>query len=199
MRDESQFATLEEVRAAIEALNTADYVRLQIVAKLMSRTLVFKADWEDLAQQALKDTWKGNRRWNRSTEKTIVLHLTSLMRRLAFRWSAAYFVPLARENRGDPPMVRLKLVPMHGEVDSIAKIQSKFGNPETTAAHRETIERLFSLFEKGSIDEKFVECKMHGLSIDEIKAKYNLSETDYQTVKRRVNRKIASVGLRDFQ
>lgn len=195
---EPQYASVEEVQAAIEALTTPDYARLSTAAKLLSIGLPVKSEWEDLAQSALKDTWKGNRTWNKASNRTLVSHLINVMQRLAFRWTAAYFVPVARQTSADPAGVRRRFVPMHGKVASIAKLQSSFGNPETSAFAREAIERVFELFEKDSIGAKLVECKMQGLSGAEIKSKYGLSQKEYKTISRRVNRKIAEVALRYF-
>jgi hypothetical protein len=115
------------------------------------------------------------------------------MRRLAYVWSGAYYVPLAREGER-----RKRLWYGDGDPAEIAAIQSHYGNPETTMMFREIIDHVFELFESDSVAATVIEYKMLGLSASEIMTKCGLSEREYEAIKRRINRKLSSTRLRNW-
>lgn len=163
-----------EVRAAIERLSNADYAKLMLIARSFAKARIRGSvvEAQDLLQDALVKTLDGRRTWNR--EVSILKHLDRVME------SDAGHVAERQAAQAASTMV-----------ESTDQRASSASDPSDRLVVRQELDDCLSLFD-GDVDAlKVLHLKGEGLSASEIRQELGISRTDYDTVTKRIRRRIA--------
>lgn len=170
-----QYATPQEARRAIESLGSADYAKLNLIARSFARSRLQGTVVEpaDLLHDAIMKTLDGRRRWNKSV--TIIKHLDRIME------SDSGHIVEHRVAYGPEPLPEGELGPADQLPDPITRL----------SAVEEQLETLFDLFadDKTALDLLFL--KSQGLSASDIKRKLGIGKTQYETATKRIRRHLA--------
>ena len=180
-----EYATDEEVVAAIGAMSTADTLRLSKVSAFRARALAalsLGVSANDLMQEAITRTIKGDRRWRKSVK--FVTHLSKTIR------SIASHAP--EELRGGTVLPATSDDP-EGRLDGIA-LRSLRPDGERAAAANEQLRRIASRFEDDTEVGLVLESLASGMSGPEIQADLQITPTQYETIVTRLRR---GVGRRE--
>ena len=169
-------ASLEEVALAVAALTDADLVRLGLSARLRARGLV-QVEWRDLLHDAIQRALDGTRRWPPSLP--FAFFLREVIRSLA---SEAWRVQAAERSRHVEGSAELHL----------ANLPNQGGNPEQAAVARDLASSLKRLFDGDRAALGILAGLTEGLSPAEIQARLEIGQTDYDSARRRIRRRIAA-------
>ena len=173
--DDERFASVEEAREAIEAFRPADYAKLRLIAKSFCRTRPTGGFVEpgDLVGEAVAKTLDGTRRWNRSV--SILKHLDRVMES-----ESGHVIEKRKSQRTVPIPMEEHEQPVQPEVDEDAR-----DNAESE------LDELLSLFTDDQKALDVLELKGQGLSASEIKDELGIGQTAYDTVTKRIRRRLA--------
>ena len=192
-------ATPDEIRVAIEALTSADWVRLQKYATNRIRMLGPKADGrdsEDLLQITLELILDDTRRWDR-TKVEFVPFMIGAMKSISSNWA-----------RGYKPEETLSL-----ELDAektnedgetfrpIDYVEDENPNPEQRLVDEEQLQAdarlkmIDELFEGDEGAQMVIEAWRDGYDPPGVRTLWELSQNDYDTIVRRIRRTIDRSGL----
>ena len=169
-----RFATLQEARAAIEGLQKTDHAKLMLIARGFARgrlqgTVV---EPDDLLHDAIAKTLDGRRRWNRRV--SIIKHLDRVME------SDAGHEAEKRVARGEDHLPKGNAEPVVQHPD-----------PEACLQAREELGNLLALFAEDKTALELLRLKGDGLSASEIQRELGMGKTSYETVTKRVRRRLA--------
>lgn len=171
--------TLNEVRAAIEALSDADWLRIEKIAKLYSRNRRLEAD--DLLQTTLMRTLEGTRRCPRCVD--FVRFLAAAMRSIA-----------SDDVKAWTRKPELKTVPKFGGDEDEFDFADLSPDPEVTLADQQEAEqiaaRVLMLFEDDVVAQTIVEGQMEDMSADELRDLTGLDTKAYASKRRLIRRRI---------
>lgn len=173
-RDE-RFATPQEARDAIEGLLEADYAKLMLIAKgfVKERLQDSLVEPDDLVQEAITKTLGNRRRWNRSV--SIIKHLDRVMESDAGHEA---------ERRA---VSDLRLLPEDDETEPAAQQPG----PEARLAALDEIEGLLALFLDDHTALGLLHLKGNDLSASEIQQALGIGKTEYDTITKRIRRRLA--------
>ncbi len=167
-------ASLAEAREAIENLGEADLVKLQLVAGLFAQKRLRggAVGADDLLQDAFVRTLDGRRRWRKGI--TIIQHLVRVME--------SHSGHLARK-RAD-----------HGAM-SLADLESEPAGTTLEAAVSlglaEEAKALLARFADDALALRLLHYQSEGFLASEIQREMGISQTQYETITRRVRRRTA--------
>jgi hypothetical protein len=174
-----EYATDEEVVAAVQALTDVDGVRLAKVAGFRARALAglgLGLSADDLIQEAIKRTLKRRRRWRKKVP--FVMHLSKAIRSIASH---------APDELKGGTVLTASEEDSDGRLDGIALV-SQVTDPERAAAVAEQFARI----EKKFADDAEVALVLEGLAAGmkgpEIQADLQITETQYETIMTRLRR-----------
>lgn len=172
-----QYATREEAHDAIDQLQESGFVKLMVIARSFTKTRL-KGDIVeagDLVREAIAKTLEGRRRWNRSV--SIVRHLDRVMEsdsgHLAER------------------QVREQMQPLDVQPEIVARDPS----PESRLLTREALNHALALFADDERALRLIHLKGEDYSASEIRAKLGMSKVEYDTVTKRIRRRLANSSL----
>lgn len=170
---------------ALAALGEADYARLGRIAQLRARGLV-EVDWRDLLQEAVQRSLDGTRRWPNAIP--FLVFLREVIRSLASEYwrkrnVMRFDVGSQHENEMGNPL------------DFIA---SDAPDPERIALMRNLFERLQSLFAGDQAALAVLAGLYEEFSPTEIQARAGLSQTEYDSTRRRIRREVARADMGEF-
>lgn len=180
-------ATPAEVLAAIESLRPAELLRLKTYARFRMRALGGDAqgrNYEDLMSEALTATLAGTRRWNKEAVD-LVGHLCGVIRSVSSHWAehlaAGSEIPwpeFAPEGGGsmplDLPSPQPDVVRQMSAAEEVKRIRDWFaGDPKVTA--------VLDAFDRG----------LRGPDIKEL---LGLTQTEYETIMKRLRRGVERLG-----
>lgn len=159
-------ASKAEVRAAIEGLTDGDYAKLMLIARGFARARIRGSvvEPEDLLQEAITKTLGGRRTWNRTV--SILKHLDRVMES-----DAGHIAE--KEAAHTPPPAAEGL------------------DPWERAAAQAKLNDLLSLFVGDDQALEVIHLKAEGFSASEIQQQLGISETHYDTVTKRMRRRVA--------
>ena len=186
-------ATPAEIEAAIKSLTLADWARVRRFADYRIAGLGPKADGrtgEDLRQTALTDLLKGTRRWNIDKVGFVML-LTGAMRSISSNWARSY----KPENTA---MVEADFRQENEEGEVISPFDNwtaKNPDPEEQLRDRQTLELIDNLFKDDEEAQQVLIAWQDRLDPAEVRELWGLSQNKYNTIVRRIRRKIAAAGL----
>ena len=167
-------ATLQEARTAIESLRNEDYAKLMLIARYFAKnrlkgTLVEPGD---LLHGAIVKTLDGQRRWNKQV--TIVKHLDRVME------SDSGHEAEKQAARGLSQLPEENLEPVDQQP-----------SPEVRLLVHEELENLLDLFAADENALKILHLKADDFSASEIQRALGIEKREYDTVTRRIRRRLA--------
>lgn len=171
---DERFATPQEARSAIEGLQNTDYKKLMLIARYFANDRLQGTVVEpgDLLYEAIVKTLDGRRRWNRRV--SIVKHLDRVMEsdsdHEANKRTARSFSQLSE--------------------DSIESADQQ-PSPETRLIVLDELEDVLEHFAGDEIALKLLRLKSNYLSPSEIRLELGMSEVEYDTVNKRIRRRVA--------
>lgn len=176
----SDHLAADEVRAGIEGLSEADWVRLKKVANAYGRSRRLNPD--DLLQEAFARALEGGRRCPRRVD--IVRFLAETMRSIA-----------SDDLKSRKRKPELQLVPKVGGDEAVEfDIADDAPNTEDLMASRQEVERmiasLLTLFDDDLIARTIVEGDMEGMEAEELRVLTGLDKTAYASKRRLIRRRI---------
>lgn len=175
-RRTDEHASIEEVALAVAALTEADLARLGVSARLRARGLL-QVEWRDLLHEAIQRALDGTRRWPLGLP--LSLFLREVIRSLA---SEAWRVQSAERSR----------LPEGPPETALANVAWRGSDPEQMAVARDLAQSLEKLFEDDTIALGILAGLSEGNSPAEIQARLDIGQTDYDSARRRIRRRIAA-------
>lgn len=167
-----------DVRSRLNSLSKADLHRLIQAAHSLNGT-VYTAD--ELVQEAILRTLNGDRKWKK--EMDTIPFLYSAMRSIAH----AGFKKKSPENK------KASVVNENGDdmeiTDTLPLAEANLIQQEESADIKEKVEKIFAIFENDEEATLLLIGVMDGLSVSEIKDQMKLSETQYESIRKRIRRK----------
>lgn len=168
-------ATPQEARDAIEGLQVADYTKLMLVAKSFAKARLRGSvvEPEDLVQDAITKTLDGRRKWNRDVD--IIKHLDRVMESDS-------------GHEADKRVARdLRLLPE----DEATELAAEQPRPEARLMAIDELEGVLGLFGDDQPALDLLRLKGNGLDASEIQRELGIGKTQYDTVTKRIRRRIA--------
>jgi hypothetical protein len=165
----------EEFHTVLLALAKAEKARLKLAAKWLSRGL--QCEWEDLLQEAIQRTLAGTRRC--PIHVPVVVFLIQAMRSIRSQWMNDQ----NRENDATSESSQIAAILEKAKTSSLEELDSC----ELVAAAREHLAGDDKAL-------KFLESRLKELTRRECMRRFGWSETEYETVRRRFNRKMERLG-----
>lgn len=163
MRTGPDEAEERDVADAIRALSDADLVRLRALARLQARGLP-GLDWPDLLNEAIARALDGSRRW--PPEVSLLALLAGIMRSIEHDHRRRFALERAWRNGSEAATV----------------------DPEEAVAARQALNAIFALFRDDEAVLRIVEGLAYGRSAAEIRALHGLSDTAYDSARKRLRR-----------
>ena len=172
-----KYATKGQVYKAIKALTDADHKKLMIIAvfycrnrKLHNHTI----EPEELISEAVVATLSGNKQW-RHGNVSLIKHLDQAMRNISGHLAGKGLKEsLAKEALKDLQTITRKTT------DTVS----------STVLSRDELRRVQSLFDGDEPASRLLELKSQEMTMSEIKSAMGMSNTEYETVFKRVYRKL---------
>lgn len=170
---QSDLATPNELRAALEQLSSADSVRLKHIARLRAAGTTWS--WEDLLHEAMARGLEGTRRWPKCVPLSAFLAQT--MRSIAYdeRCTGEVEVSETDLSAGDhATMLRT----------------SGLVTPDRQLAAKQRLFQVEALFDGDEVALSVLVAMAESESPEFIRAELGLTPTQYATVLRRIRRKL---------
>ena len=169
---EEQYATSQEARTAIEQLQNTDYTKLMLIARSFAiRLRGTVANPEDLLHEAILKTLDGRRRWRRSV--SILKHLDRVME------SDSSHMAKKRVAHGTSQLL-----------EGQAEPQARLPGPETRLTAVDELDELLALFTEDKTALELLHLKGNGLSASVIQRELGMGKTQYDTVTKRIRRRL---------
>jgi DNA-directed RNA polymerase specialized sigma24 family protein len=171
--------TTVDVARAIRALSDADLVRLKALARLWSRGLPGGLGWVDVLNEAIVRVLDGSRPW--PPKVPLLAFLSGVMRSICDdHWRRA-----RRE------------VSVGDDIDLGALVEEAEGtpDPERTLAAAQALAEVNRLFAHDRQASRIIAGLAEGLGARDIQRLYGMSETEYDSVRKRMRRALLRCGL----
>ena len=178
-----QYATGEEVHDVIQHLQDSDFVKLMIIARSFTKRRLYGSVFgaEDLLQEAIAKTLAGRRRWNRDV--SIVRHLDRVME------SDSSHLAERRAQEAQRLREHMQALDVH------PKTVSHESSPESRLRVRETLDNVLAFFADDERALQLIHLKGEDFSASEIQRKLGMSKTEYDTVTKRIRRRLANISV----
>lgn len=174
-----------QTAAALGLIDDMDLLRLKSIARLHARGLPPDVDWEDLLQEALTRVIVGSRVQPEGV--AIVAFLAGVMRSLK---SAHWRRALRRHGHREP----LQLETTSEDTPAV-DLPDSAPSPERALSAEQELAAIEDLFSDDTVALRIVAGLGEGLSAEQIRTANGLSETDYNSARRRIRRKLLKAGL----
>jgi len=180
--------TQTPARGALEAklVTVTDLVRLKVIARLHARGLPPEIGWSDLLQEAFARVLDGSRRVPEGVP--IVAFLAGVMRSL----KEQYWRQARRGARHMPKLLAEMEIHDAREEGPLDPAPS----PERRAIAIQELERIDELFADDLQARQIVAGLYEGSTPEEICEAHEMSQTDYDSTRRRIRRALVRAGLR---
>ena len=169
-----------DVACAVRELSATDLLRLRALARLYVTGLPADVTWSDLLHEAIARSLDGSRHW--PPHVPLLAFLAGVMRSLR----AAHWRRARRER---------DVLPLDDATAARADDLSPSSNPERVYASLHALAAIDRLFAADTVALKIVAGLTDGLTADEIRRHYGLSEIEYDTARRRMRRTLLRHGL----
>jgi DNA-directed RNA polymerase specialized sigma24 family protein len=153
-------------------------LRLKATARLLARGLAPEIYWWDLLQEAFARVLNGTR--HRPPDVPIDVFMTGVMRSIR----AEYW---RRKSQLNAALLR------HAIED---ETNSAVPDPERTLLAQEELDEIGALFAADPVATRILTGLGDGLSAEEIRVKYGLSNTEYDSARKRIRRTLLRDGIR---
>ena len=197
---EEAAATPADIRAAIEALTSADWTRLRNYAAYRIQMLGPKADGrsrEDLLQITLVLLLDDTRRWDR-TKVEFVPFMVGAMKSISSNWAKGYKPEKtlsldldAEKTNQDGETFR----PIEYVEDENPNPEQRLVDEEQLRADARRLKTIDELFEGDEGAQMVIEAWREGYDPPGVRTLWELSQNDYNTIVRRIRRVIDRSGL----
>jgi DNA-directed RNA polymerase specialized sigma24 family protein len=168
--------TTVDVARAIRALSDTDLVRLKALAQLWSRGLPGGLGWVDILNEAIVRVLDGSRPWPPAVP--LLAFLSGVMRSICLdHWRRA-----RREVTGE-------------DLDAMVEEAEEAPDQERTLAAAQALSEVTRLFAHDPQARKIIAGLTEGLSAKEIQRHYAMSETEYDSARKRMRRTLLRCGL----
>jgi RNA polymerase sigma factor (sigma-70 family) len=190
---EEAAATLADITAAIEALTPAHWAKLRQFARTRAFRLGPKTDGrtgDDLIQTALTDLLQDTRRWNKD-KVGFLKFMTGAMRSISSNWARSY-------NREETAFLEADLCRENedGETFSpLEAIQDQTPDPAKRFRDNQTLNLIESMFKDDQEAQMVITAWQEGYDPAGVRELWGLSQTEYNTIVRRVRRRLNAAGL----
>jgi DNA-directed RNA polymerase specialized sigma24 family protein len=174
---DTEDATAETARA-LAGLSPTDMLRLKAIARLRARDLPSDTNWSDLLNEAVARALDGTRQCPEGIG--IVVFLAGIMRSIA----SEHWRRLRRE---------AGIFDLSG--DEGADAADPAPDPERNLATLQALAALDQLFAGDPAASQILAGLAGGLSSKEIRETYGLSETDYDSTRKRMRRLLLRQGI----
>lgn len=170
-------------------VTVTDLVRLKVIARLHARGLPPDTDWTDLLQEAFTRVLDGSRRQPEGV--SMVTFLAGVMRSIkSEHWRRA------RREAAQSPKLQLGL----GAVDTEeGEVCDSVADPERSLIAMQELAVIHQLFAEDAQARAVIAGLFEGQSPDEICTSCHMSQTDYETTRKRIRRVLVREGLRTPQ
>lgn len=165
-----------ELRAAIEALSDADFIRLGKIAAAYAAGLPVEP--EDLLQKALRRALDGTRSCPRDVP--VLVFLTGAMKSIASS---------ERGKSASDPLFRAGDIPL-SQTSGAPDPETALSAAQDQAEAARQVNAVLDLFRDDQPAQLVLMGEMEGLSADDIRAMGEMNKTTYASVRRRIRRKI---------
>ena len=179
----TQYATTEEAHGAIHHLQKSDFVKLMTIARSFTRKRRLRgsvAEPEDLLHDAFVKTLAGQRRWSRDVG--IIKHLDRVME------SDSGHVVEHRVLEAQ----RARDLMQHPDVHPETAPHEP--SPEALLQACEALDSVLAHFAEDKKALNFLRLKGDGFSASEIQRELGISTTEYDTIAKRIRRRLATVS-----
>ena len=180
-------ATQDDVRAALDALGEADYVRLEKFARYRVRGLGRRASGrthEDLLHEVMADSLDPEkRRWNKDV--SLVRHLIGAMRSISSHWKEQF--------DADEPRLESELVRTTEEGELLSPLDlvgSDAPGAERTVEARQRLEQIEKILAGDRIVSDILDGMRAEMSPNDIREVLGLTQTEYETAMKRLRRHV---------
>jgi RNA polymerase sigma-70 factor (ECF subfamily) len=184
--EEADEATAAIVRA-IQSLSEGDLLRLKALARLRARSLP-GVEWADVLNETIMRALSGTRRWPPGVP--IISFLAWSMRSVCDE----YWRKTRRERRVIVSSEDTRTTWPPDQAD-----EAPDADPERTAAAVQMLAVLDALFAQDETALKIIAGLEDGLSAAEIRLRYGLSETEYDSARKRMRRTLLRHNLRGWE
>jgi RNA polymerase sigma-70 factor (ECF subfamily) len=186
-RSEEADEATAAIARAIQSLSEGDLLRLKALARLRARSLP-GVEWADILNETIMRALSGTRRWPPGVP--IISFLAWSMRSVCDE----YWRKTRRERRVIVGAVGTSATWPPDQADEAPDV-----DPERTAAAVQMLAVLDSLFAHDETALKIIAGLEDGLSAAEIRLRYGLSETDYDSARKRMRRTLLRHNLRGWE
>jgi DNA-directed RNA polymerase specialized sigma24 family protein len=181
-------ATRKEIEAAIAALTPLDKKKLMISARYWARYCRLdgtEISPEDLYQESLIKTLEGERGWPKNRVKflkQLIRGMESVARHHRARLKA--------ESAAEENARALDPIPIRQGLSAPQPLPTS--DAESMLAAKQDLEKLRDFFGDDEEGFKAVVCRANGFSQDEILDELNIDEKGWETVRKRIQRKLVT-------
>jgi DNA-directed RNA polymerase specialized sigma24 family protein len=171
---------------ALNLVTAMDLLRLKSVARLYARGLPPEVGWADLLQEAFARVLDGSRKCPEGLPMTAFL--------------AGVIRSIRTEHWRRARKQAARLPQMLAELDAGGSLEGEAGDaapdPERSLIAMELLTEIYRLFAEDPRALQVIEGLFEGLLPEQIRAKYDMSKTDYDSTRKRMRRALLREGLR---
>jgi len=171
---------LDEVRERIDGLTGVEALKLEQIA----RRFVASCDAPDLLQEAFSRILEGGRNWPSDIE--FLPFMAQVMRSIA-----------STERRKTDSRPELRVVPHHGEQLTFDTVADPNGTPEDIVGEWDELAAARELFAGDDTATTYIDAIVAGFRRQEIMELCDLDANGYETVTRRIKRRLEKRSLKD--
>ncbi|HEX5207624.1 MAG TPA: hypothetical protein VFW10_07480 [Steroidobacteraceae bacterium] len=171
---------------ALNLVTKMDLLRLKAVARLLARGVPPEVGWSDLLQEAFARLLDGSRKCPEGL--SMVVFLAGIMRSLR-----AQYCRRARLIAARLPQIRIELDLDEGP-DSEATDPTP--DPERSLIAMQQLAEIDRLFADDPRAQQVIEGLFEGWSPEQIRSRYDMSKTDYDSTRKRMRRALLREGLK---
>jgi DNA-directed RNA polymerase specialized sigma24 family protein len=169
----------------LKLVTETDLLRLKTIARLHSRGLPPDVTWEDLLQEAFTRVLTGSRR--RPVDVTMVAFIAGVMRSLRTEhWRRVR----RATNEGELPWLKDRI-----ESGNALERRDPAPDPERAVAALQELEAIDRLFTGDRVALQIIAGLGAGLSAEQIRVAAGLTQTDYDSARKRIRRLLIKEGL----
>jgi RNA polymerase sigma-70 factor (ECF subfamily) len=173
-----------DVARALRCLSDADLLRLKALARLWSRKLPGGQDWADMLNEAIARALDGSRQWPPGV--ALVPFLAGIMRSICHD-------QMRRTQRERELLIGCD---DPDDLGTGAEAQPS-SDPERIVGAAQALAQIDRLFAGDIAAQKIIAGLADGLAAHEIRARYGLSECEYDTARKRMRRTLLRAGLQE--
>lgn len=170
---------------ALKLVSEMDLLRLKAIARLHARGLPAEVEWTDLLQEAVARLLDGSRKCPEGVP--MVVFLAGIMRSIR-----ADYCRRARRTAARLPHMLYELDPGGGPGSEAADPSP---DPERSLIAMQQLAEIRRLFADDPRALRVIEGLFEGWSPEQIRARYDMSKTDYDSTRRRIRRSLLKEGL----